>query len=66
MTTHIMYLHVYECYEWMKIFKIRSYWVLERSKFYQIGIELYEKSYKCISIINEIHIDTGKCKRTSA
>ena len=51
--------------EW-RFLEIRSYWVLENGKFYQTDIELYEKSYKCISTINEIHIDTGKCKRTSA
>ena len=63
MTTHLLYLHVYECYEWMKIFDIRSYWVLESNKFYQIDIEFVDRqSYKCKSIINEIHIDTGKCK----
>ena len=43
MTTHLLYLHVYECYEWMKIFDIRSYWVLEGSKFYQIDIEFVDR-----------------------
>ena len=43
MTTHLLYLHVYECNEWMKIFEIRSYWLLEGSKFYQIDIEFVDR-----------------------
>ena len=49
MTTHLLYLHVYECYEWMKIFDIRSYWVLEGSKFYQIDIEFVDRHTKSVT-----------------